>query len=98
MVRIVLPHHLRVLACVGREVVLQLPGPATIGAVIDALESVYPMLGGTIREYGTGRRRPLVRFFACGEDVSHMAFDTVLPSEVAAGTEPLMILGAIAGG
>jgi molybdopterin synthase sulfur carrier subunit len=98
MIRVVLPHHLRVLAGVGREVAVEVSEPGTIRAVIESLEARYPMLGGTIRDYSTDRRRPLVRFFACGEDLSHEPMDTVLPSPVTAGVEPLIILGAIAGG
>ena len=98
MVRVILPHHLRTLARVGDEVRVDLGGPATVRALIDALENNYPMLRGTIRDHGTQKRRPLVRFFACGEDVSHESPDFQLPDPVAKGREPFIILGAIAGG
>ncbi len=98
MIRIVLPHHLRTLARVGDEVQLQFDGPATMQSVLDALEAKYPMLRGTIRDHGTQQRRQLVRFFVCGEDVSHEPPDTPLPDAVATGAEPFFIMGAIAGG
>jgi len=98
MIRVILPHHLRTLARVGDEVHVDLTAPATVRALIDALESNYPMLRGTIRDHGTQKRRPLVRFFACGEDVSHEAPDFQLPDPIAKGSEPFIILGAIAGG
>jgi len=98
MIRVILPHHLRTLARVGDEVQVDLTAPATVRALIDALESNYPMLRGTIRDHGTQKRRPLVRFFACGEDVSHEAPDFQLPDPIAKGSEPFIILGAIAGG
>ena len=98
MIRIVLPHHLRTLAKVTDEVQVDVNGSATVSAVIDALEAKYPMLRGTIREHGTGKRRPLVRFFAAGEDISHQAPDTPLPDSIASGAEPFFIIGAIAGG
>jgi len=98
MIRVILPHHLRTLARVGDEVQLELGGPATVRGLIDALERSYPMLRGTIREHGTQKRRPLVRFFACGEDVSHEPPDFQLPDAIAKGSEPFIILGAIAGG
>ena len=98
MIRVILPHHLRTLARVGDEVQVDLTAPATVCALIDALESNYPMLRGTIRDHGTQKRRPLVRFFACGEDVSHEAPDFQLPDPIAKGSEPFIILGAIAGG
>ena len=98
MIRVVLPHHLRTLARVGDEVHIHLNGSATVGAVLDVLEEKYPMLRGTIRDHVTQQRRPLVRFFACGDDISHEALDTPLPDAIAKGTEPFFIMGAIAGG
>jgi len=98
MVRVELPFHLRQLARVGEEVALDVPGVVTAGAVIDALEARYPMLRGTIRDHATGQRRPFLRFFACEEDVSFAGLDAPLPDAVADGREPLMILGALAGG
>ena len=98
MIRVVLPHHLRTLARVGDEVHVDLNGSVTVRAVIDAIEAKYPMLSGTIRDHDTQKRRPLVRFFACGEDISHEPLDTPLPDAVAKGTEPFFIMGAIAGG
>ena len=98
MIRVVLPQHLRTLARVGEEVELQVDGPATQRSVLDALEQRYPMLRGTIRDHETQKRRPLVRFFACGEDISHDPLDTPLPDSIAKGTEPFFIMGAIAGG
>src|ERR1041385_6788010 len=98
MIRVVLPHHLRTLARVSDEVKLDLNGSATIGSVLDALEKKYPMLQGTIRDHGTLKRRPMVRFFVCGEDLSHESPDTPLPDAIKNGTEPFFIMGAIAGG
>ena len=98
MIRVVLPHHLRTLARVGDEVQLNLDGNVTPRAVIDALEKEYPVLRGTIRDHATQQRRPLVRFFACGEDVSHESADAALPDAIAKGAEPFFIMGAIAGG
>ena len=98
MIRIVLPHHLRTLARVGDEVQIELNGSATIQSVLDALESKYPMLCGTIRDHGTGKRRPMVRFFVCGEDLSLESPETPLPEPIVKGTEPFIIMGAIAGG
>ncbi|MBH0177756.1 MAG: MoaD/ThiS family protein [Nitrospira sp.] len=98
MVRVILPQHLRTLARVDGEVTLDVTGFATIGSVLDALEARYPMLRGTIRDHTTKRRRPFIRFFACEQDVSHDATDTPLPEAVVAGTEPLLIVGAMAGG
>ena len=98
MIRVVLPHHLRTLAQVGDELQLKLDGNVTPRAVIDALEKEYPVLRGTIRDHATQERRPLVRFFACGEDVSHESADATLPDAIAKGTEPFFIMGAIAGG
>ena len=98
MIRIVLPQHLRTLARVGEEVELEIDGPATQRAVLDALEARYPVLRGTIRGHTTQRRRPFVRFFACEQDLSHEPPDDPLPEAVAAGTEPLLVVGAMAGG
>jgi hypothetical protein len=98
MIRVILPHHLRTLARVGDEVELDVNGRATLQSVLDALETKYPMLRGTIRDHVTQKRRPFVRFFACEEDVSHEPPDTPLPDAIAKGTEPFFIMGAIAGG
>lgn len=98
MIRVVLPHHLRTLARVGDEVHIDLTGTATTSAVIDAIENKYPMLRGTIRDHVTRQRRPLVRFFACGEDISHESPDNPLPDPIAKGAEPFVVMGAIAGG
>jgi hypothetical protein len=98
MIRVVLPFHLRTLARVEGEVRLEVTGPVTQGSVLDALETRYPALRGTIRDHGSTRRRPLVRFFACGEDVSNESPDAPLPEEVAQGREPFLVIGAIAGG
>ena len=98
MIRIVLPYHLRNLAQVGKEVLLEVPAPATQASVLDALEATYPMLKGTIRDHATQVRRPFLRFFACEEDLSHDPPDALLPDAVVAGNEPLLVVGAIAGG
>ncbi len=98
MIRVVLPHHLRTLARVGDEVVIDLNGVATPRAILDALEKNYPALRGTIRDHVTQKRRPMVRFFACEEDISHESPDSALPDAIANGTEPFFIMGAIAGG
>jgi sulfur-carrier protein len=98
MIRVVLPHHLRTLARVGDEVQLRLDGTVTPRSVLDALEAKYPTLRGTIRDHVTHQRRPLVRFFVCGEDVSHEPPDSSLPDPIATGAEPFFIMGAIAGG
>jgi sulfur-carrier protein len=98
MIRVVLPAHLRALAQVGAEVSVTVAGPVTVWAVIDALEADYPVLRGTIRDRATNRRRPFVRFFACEQDLSHEPPDVPLPAAVAAGTEPLLVVGAMAGG
>jgi molybdopterin synthase sulfur carrier subunit len=98
MIRVVLPAHLRTLASVNGEVELEVEGRATQRSVLDALEARYPMLRGTLRDHVTKQRRPFVRFFACEEDLSHESPGTPLPAEVAAGTEPFLIVGAIAGG
>ena len=98
MIRVELPQHLRTLAGVGREVTLEVSGPVTQRAVLDALEERYPMLRGTIRDHETLQRRAFLRFFACEEDLSHEAPDALLPEAVASGKEPYLIIGAIAGG
>lgn len=98
MIRVVLPSPLRTLAQTGFEVTLAVEGAVTQGSVLDALEARYPMLRGTLRDPVSRRRRPLVRFFACGEDLSHAPQDARLPDTVASGVEPLLIVGAIAGG
>jgi sulfur-carrier protein len=98
VIRIVLPAHLRTLARVAGEVALTVDPPTTHRAVLDALEASYPMLRGTIRDHVTQRRRPFVRFFACGQDLSHESPDTALPEAVTCGAEPLLIVGAMAGG
>lgn len=98
MIQVVLPAHLRTLAHVGSEVSIDVEGPVTLRSVLDALEARYPMLRGTIRDHVTLQRRPFLRFFACQEDLSHDSPDALLPDAVAAGKEPLMIIGAIAGG
>jgi hypothetical protein len=97
-VRVALPYHLRNLAHVEGDVLLDVPAPVTLRAVLDVLEARYPMLRGTIRDYGTGQRRAFLRFFACEEDWSLAPPDNRLPEAVASGKEPLLILGAIAGG
>jgi len=98
MIRVVLPQHLRTLAKVGAEVQLEVEGPVTQRSVLDALEARYPVLCGTIRDHVTRQRRPFIRFFACQEDLSHESPDAPLPDEVAKGKEPLLVIGAIAGG
>jgi molybdopterin synthase sulfur carrier subunit len=98
VIRVVLPYHLRTLASVGDEVQVDPSGPATVGALLDALETRYPMLRGTIREHGTARRRPYLRFFACEEDISHDGPDAGLPEPIVSGREPFLIVGAISGG
>lgn len=98
MIRVVLPHHLRDLAGTGREVELALERPATLGGVIDALETAYPTLRGTVRDPANGRRRPFIRFFACEDDLSHQGLDAPLPDAVTSGREPLHVVGAMAGG
>jgi hypothetical protein len=98
MIRVIIPHHLRTLANSGKEVTLEVAAPVTQAAVLDALEAKYPVLRGTIRDRATHKRRALIRFFACGQDLSHEAPDALLPAEVATGKEPLMIVGAMAGG
>jgi molybdopterin synthase sulfur carrier subunit len=98
MIRVVLPYHLRTIARIGSEVTVNVEGPATQRSVLDALEACYPMLCGTIRDHVTQQRRPLLRFFACAEDLSYDPPDTPLPAAVATGAEPFFIIGAIAGG
>ncbi|NOU11471.1 MAG: MoaD/ThiS family protein [Nitrospira sp.] len=98
MVRVILPQHLRTLARVNGEVTLSIAGPVTVDSVLDTLEGQYPMLRGTIRDHTTKRRRPFIRFFACEQDVSHEPTDTPLPAAVVSGAEPLLIVGAMAGG
>jgi sulfur-carrier protein len=98
MIRVVLPPHLRTLAHVESEATLEVTGPVTLRAVLDELEARYPMLRGTIRDHVTQQRRPFLRFFACEQDMSHDPPDTPLPDAVVSGREPLIVLGAIAGG
>jgi hypothetical protein len=98
MIRVVLPHHLRTLACVNGEVELRVEGRATQRTVLDALEAHYPMLRGTIRDHVTQQRRPFLRFFACEQDLSHEPPDAPLPDAVVTGAEPFLVVGAIAGG
>ena len=98
MIRVILPPHLRTLAHVGGEVGLEVAGQVTQRSVLDALEARYPMLRGTIRDHVTQQRRPFLRFFACEDDLSHELPDTPLPEAVSSGAEPLLIIGAIAGG
>src|SRR5574340_758482 len=96
-VRVVLPYHLYTLAHSDAELDLDVAGPVTLAAVLDALEAAYPMLAGTVRDRATGQRRPLVRFYACQDDCSNLAMEALLPEAVATGSEPLVIVGAIAG-
>jgi molybdopterin synthase sulfur carrier subunit len=98
MILVVLPAHLRALAGVSGDVQLEIQGDVTRRSILDALEARYPMLRGTIRDHVAGERRPLLRFFACGEDVTHESADAPLPAPIASGTEPFFIIGAIAGG
>jgi hypothetical protein len=98
MIRVVLPAHLRKLAHVEGEVRLEVERPVTQRSILDALEARFPVLCGTIRDHDTQRRRPLVRFFACGDDVSHESPDAALPDAVATGVEPFLVVGAMAGG
>jgi hypothetical protein len=98
MIRVILPYHLRILAGVEREAVLQIEGPVTQRALLNALEARYPMLRGTIRDHTTGERRPMLRYFACGEDLSFEQADAPLPDDVVSGREAFRIVGAIAGG
>lgn len=98
MIRVILPQHLRTLAHVGAEMTVEIEGAVTLRAVLDAIEARYPMLRGAIRDHVTLERRPFLRFFACEEDLSHEPADMLLPEAVASGKEPLLIIGAIAGG
>ena len=98
MIRVVLPTHLRTLARVKGKVELEVEEPVTQRSILDALESQYPMLRGTIRDHGTQKRRPFIRFFACGQDWSQESPDTPLPDAVATGAEPFLVVGALAGG
>ena len=98
MIRVILPHHLQNLAGAGREVQIEVAPPVTQGAVLDALEAAYPVLRGAVRDHATRKRRAFIRFFACGEDLSHEPADAPLPDDVAAGREPFRIVGAMAGG
>jgi molybdopterin synthase sulfur carrier subunit len=98
MIRVLLPAHLRTLARADEEVPLEIEGEVTQRSVLDALEARYPVLRGTLRDYGTRQRRPFVRFFACEQDISHESPDAPLPNAVATGAEPFLIVGAIAGG
>ena len=98
MIRVVIPPHLRTLAHVDGEVQLEVDGPVTIRSILDALETRYPVLRGTIRDHGTLQRRAFLRFFACEQDLSHDSPDTPLPDAIASGKEPFIVLGAIAGG
>jgi hypothetical protein len=98
MVRVVLPYHLKSLAGISGEVELEVQGAATVQSILDALEARYPMLRGTIRDQVTGHRRAMLRFFACEQDFSNDSLDTPLPEAIASGAEPLLVIGAIAGG
>jgi molybdopterin synthase sulfur carrier subunit len=98
MIRVRLPTHLRRLAHADRQIELEVEGPPTLGSVLDALEARYPMLRGTLRDHVTKQRRPFIRFFALGQDLSHEAPDAPLPDAVATGAEPLLVVGAMAGG
>jgi hypothetical protein len=98
MIRVVLPEHLRTLARVDGEVALEVASPVTQRSILDALEARYPMLSGTIRDHKTFRRRPYLRFFACEQDLSHQSPDEPLPDAVADGSEPYLVIGAMAGG
>ena len=98
MIRVVLPTHLWRLANVNREVRIEVESPITLGTVLDALESQYPMLRGTIRDHSTQHRRNFIRFFACGQDWSHEPYDALLPDAIVSGAEPIRVVGAMAGG
>ena len=98
MIRVLLPFHLRTLARVDGEVQIDVPPPVTVGSVLGAIEARYPVLRGTIRDHGTLKRRPFVRFFACKEDLSNEPPETPLPDEIVNGVEPFLVIGAIAGG
>lgn len=97
-IRVICPHHLRTLAGLAEEIALEVAAPFTLRRVLDALEANYPALGGTIRDYGTGERRAFLRFFVCEQDWSHEPLDAELPPPVVESREPLLIIGAIAGG
>ena len=98
MIRVVMPAHLRTLAGVTGDVTVAVSGEVTRRSILDALETKYPMLRGTILEHVSGERRPFLRFFACGEDITHQSPDDPLPTEIASGAEPFYVIGAIAGG
>jgi hypothetical protein len=98
MIRVIIPYHLKTLAAVTGEVELDVPSPATLRGVLDALELRYPMLRGTIRDHTTGKRRDFIRFYACEQDLSNEPADTPLPEAVTSGKEPFLVIGAIAGG
>ncbi len=98
MIRVVLPAHLRTLAHLKGEAALEIEGPVTQRSILDALEQAYPMLAGTIRDHGTLKRRPFIRYFACEQDLSHEDMDAPLPDTIASGREPFLVVGAIAGG
>lgn len=98
MIRVVLPAHLKALARVGDEICLEVSGEVTARTILDALEATYPVLGGTIRDHGTQKRRPFLRYFACAEDISHDSPDIALPTAIADGREPFLIVGALSGG
>jgi len=98
MIRVKIPHHLSILAQVGNQVEIEVKSPVTLGSVLDALEARYPVLRGTIRDHVTQQRRPFLRFFACGQDLSLESPDAPLPEAIVSGREPLLIIGAIAGG
>lgn len=98
MIRVELPAHLRTLAGVSYEVIVDVAGAATTRTVLDAIESQYPVLAGTMRDHVTGKRRPFVRFFACGQDLSLLGDDQPLPADIVSGKEPFLVIGAIAGG
>lgn len=98
MIRVILPQHLRTLARISGEVMLDIADPVTVNSVLDSLETQYPMLRGTIRDHVTKQRRPFIRFFACEQDLSHESQDAPLPDVVVAGSEPFLIVGAMAGG
>lgn len=98
MIRVVIPQHLQTLAALGREIELDVGAPVTLGRTCDALEERYPLLRGTFRDRLTGERRPFIRFYVCGQDISHEPPETVLPDSVAEGRDPLFLVGAMAGG
>jgi len=98
MIQVILPYHLRTLAHISGDIEIQVDGQVTQRSILDALESEYPMLRGTIRDHDTGQRRPFLRFFVCGEDWTHESPDAPLPEAVASGREPFYVIGAIAGG